>query len=155
MLVWTFPAPGASNVKSVELPAPRGRPLFPTTPVFPGKGACNAHPSGGRSRRGRSAAGPGGHFDWDYNATRVGRTQPVAALFGDIIWEMLNTRSQQGGRAHRPKMISIFFLAATTTTSSTTTGTGCAHRPKMISIFFLAATSTTVLRLAPGRGGKW
>ena len=44
MLYWILPSQDASNAKSCDLPATRGRSLFPTTPVFPGEGAFGSHP---------------------------------------------------------------------------------------------------------------
>ena len=47
MLFWDLPPQDASNAKFCDLPATRGRSLFPTTPVFPAEGAFDQHPLGG------------------------------------------------------------------------------------------------------------
>ena len=47
MLFWILPSQDASNAKFCDLPATRGRSLFPTTPVFPAEGAFNMEPLGG------------------------------------------------------------------------------------------------------------
>ena len=70
MIFWTSLSQEASNGVVRDLPATRGRSLFPTTPVFPAEGAFKTLPLGGVEA---AAAGPGVILIRRYTAARLGR----------------------------------------------------------------------------------
>ena len=99
MLFWILPSQEASNRVGRDLPATRGRSLFPTTRCFP----LRARSTWSLFAIEAAAAGPGVILIRRYTAARLGRGRPGAAACWPWLVSGSSTCSREIRNLRRPE----------------------------------------------------